>query len=251
MFVGDSLSNNMWVSLTCMLHAAASTPNYTINVRGLLSTFSLPEHEISVMLLKSGFLVDLAYEKIGKVLKLDRISTGNQWLGVDYLIFNSYHWWVHRGRLKTWDYFQVGEKVVKEMDRMEAYKIAMTTWAKWVDQYIDLSKTQVFFQGVAAVHINGKEWGEAKAKSCIGQTKPVEGRKYPGPGIDGEAIIRRVLNEMKNPAYLLDISVLTQLRKDGHPSIYAGRGKSLNDCSHWCLPGAPDTWNQLFYAALI
>ncbi|MCE7766848.1 hypothetical protein GQL56_29935, partial [Pseudomonas putida] len=22
------------------------------------------------------------------------------------------------------------------------------------------------------------------------------------------------------------------------------------DCTHWCLPGLPDTWNQLFYTAL-
>lgn len=52
-----------------------------------------------------------------------------------------------------WDYFQVGRKIVKQMDRMEALKIALTTWAKWVDSNIDFSKTKVFFQGVAAVHV--------------------------------------------------------------------------------------------------
>lgn len=52
-----------------------------------------------------------------------------------------------------WDYFQVGDKLIKEMDRVEAYKIAMTTWAKWVDENIDPSKTRVFFQGVSAVHV--------------------------------------------------------------------------------------------------
>ena len=36
---------------------------------------------------------------------------------------------------------------------MEAYKIAMTTWADWVDENIDPSKTSVFFQGVAAAHL--------------------------------------------------------------------------------------------------
>lgn len=39
LFVGDSLSNNMWVSLTCMLHSAAPISNYSINRRGQLSTF--------------------------------------------------------------------------------------------------------------------------------------------------------------------------------------------------------------------
>ena len=151
------------------------------------------------MIKKNGFLVDVVVdEKIGRILKLDSISTGSQWLGFDVLIFNSYHWWTHKGRYQTyesskasvsdlfiaytsyisnsilhfslcitvemvmekkwmlccrWDYFQVGDKLIKEMDRVEAYKIAMTTWAKWVDENIDPSKTRVFFQGVSAVHV--------------------------------------------------------------------------------------------------
>ncbi|KAJ0700912.1 putative PC-Esterase [Helianthus annuus] len=53
---------------------------------------------------------------------------------------------------------------------------------------------------------------------------------------------------MKHPAYLLDITLLTQLRKDGHPSKYAG---GTLDCSHWCLAGVPDTWNQIMYTMLL
>lgn len=59
------------------------------------------------MFLKNGFLVDLAYEKIGKVLKLDSISTGDQWKGVDILIFNSFHWWAHTGRAQTYANLQL------------------------------------------------------------------------------------------------------------------------------------------------
>lgn len=57
---------------------------------------------------------------------------------------------------------------------------------------------------------------------------------------------------MSKPARLLDVTMLSQLRKDAHPSIYGGVGGHMRaDCSHWCLAGVPDTWNQLLYADLV
>ena len=53
---------------------------------------------------------------------------------------------------RSWDYFQVGDKLYKEMDHMEAYNIALSTWANWVDSNIDPAVTKVFFQGISAVH---------------------------------------------------------------------------------------------------
>ena len=50
------------------------------------------------------------------------------------------------------------------------------------------------------------------------------------------------------------------LRKDGHPLVYT-RGMDqeqkqhprdfTSDCSHWCPPGVPDTWNEMLSALLI
>ncbi|XP_021773885.1 protein trichome birefringence-like 42 [Chenopodium quinoa] len=245
MFVGESLSFNQWESLTCMLHSAVPLSKYTIVTRGSLSVFSFPEYDTSIMMLKNGFLVDVVTEKFGRVLKLDSISSGSTWLWADVLIFNSYHWWSHR-----WEYFMVGGKIIKNIDHMKAYNIALRTWAKWVDDNIDSRKTQVFFQGVSAAHINGSEWGEPRAKFCRKETRPVLGSVYPGGSHPGEVIVRKVLSRMKKPVHLLDITLLTQLRKDGHPAIYAGGGPKLLDCSHWCLPGVPDTWNQLLYSIL-
>lgn len=52
----------------------------------------------------------------------------------------------------SWNYFQVGDKLLEDMDRLEALKIALTTWARWVDNNIDPSATSVFYQGVAVPH---------------------------------------------------------------------------------------------------
>ena len=67
----------------------------------------------------------------------------------------------------------------------------------------------------------------------------------------GEDIVERVIGKMSKKVHLLDITRLSQLRKDAHPGAYASPGHHGMDCSHWCLPGVPDTWNELLYAELL
>lgn len=98
----------------------------------------------------------------------------------------------------------------------------------------------------------------ATTTNCYGETAPISGMTYPGAYPDQMRVVDAVIKDMHNPPYLLDITMLSELRKDAHPSIYSGdlspqqRADPVGsaDCSHWCLPGLPDTWNQLFYAAL-
>lgn len=74
-------------------------------------------------------------------------------------------------------------------------------------------------------------------------------------------IIEEVIREMQHPALLLNVTKLTNFRKDGHPSVYgkkiiegikvSAKRRNRQDCSHWCLPGVPDAWNELIYANLV
>ncbi|XP_020583698.1 protein trichome birefringence-like 11 isoform X2 [Phalaenopsis equestris] len=55
---------------------------------------------------------------------------------------------------------------------------------------------------------------------------------------------------------LLNITYMTALRKDGHQSLYhlspaSVTTDSREDCSHWCLPGVPDAWNEILYAMFL
>jgi len=77
---------------------------------------------------------------------------------------------------------------------------------------------------------------------------PMSGTKYSHPA---ETVLQKVLGKMSKHVNLLNITALSQMRKDGHPSVYGFGGRRSMDCSHWCLPGVPDTWNLLLYAVLI
>ncbi|KAJ4975532.1 hypothetical protein NE237_000638 [Protea cynaroides] len=248
MFVGDSLSLNQWESLNCLIHASVPNTKTTLVRSNSLSSVTFEDYGVTVLLYRTPYLVDLVSEKVGIVLKIDSIRSGDAWKGMDMLIFNSWHWWTHTGRTQPWDYIQEGNKLYKDMDRLVAYYKGLTTWARWVNLNVDPTKTKVFFQGISPTHYQGKDWNQP-SKSCNGEMQPLSGSIYPAGSPPEAIVVNKVISRIKTPVYLLDITRLSQLRKDAHPSTYSGDHSGL-DCSHWCLPGVPDTWNQLLYAAL-
>ncbi|KAM7271180.1 hypothetical protein ACFE04_030394 [Oxalis oulophora] len=253
MIVGDSLSLNMWESLVCMIQAWVPDSKYSLYRSGGFSSVTFQEYGVMVMLHRTPYLVDIDNEKEGRVLKLDSIKQGRKiWSGMDMLIFNTWHWWTHAERSQAWDYIEDGKKTYKDMNRMIAYYKGLTTWARWVNLYVDSDKTKVFFQGPSPTHYDGRDWNEP-LKTCKGQTQPYSGYNYPAVTselLTAKVIVNKVFSRLKKPVYLLDVTGLSQYRKDAHPSVYSGGHAGINDCSHWCLPGLPDTWNQLLYAAL-
>ncbi|KAK7334729.1 hypothetical protein VNO80_26490 [Phaseolus coccineus] len=244
MFVGDSVSLNQWQSLICLLHS--SVPQTQILEQGddiNVSNYTFPDYKVSVLVFHSTHLVDIEVEKIGRVLKLDSIKSGSLWKNMDILVFNTWLWWYRRGPKQPWDYIQLGDKIVKDMDRMEAFRIGLTTWGNWVDADVDTNKTKVLFQGISPSHYNGMEWNEPGVKNCSKETKPINGSTYPAGLPKALYVVEDVLKNITKPVHLLNITTLSQLRKDAHPSSY-NSFKGM-DCTHWCVAGLTDTWNQL------
>ncbi|WJZ89098.1 hypothetical protein VitviT2T_008344 [Vitis vinifera] len=262
MFVGDSLGRNQWESLVCMISTAVPRSPTQIIRGDPLSTLKFLEYGVAVSFYRAPYLVDIEAVQGKRVLRLGDISgNGNAWTGVDVLSFNTGHWWSHKGSLQGWDYIEMDGTLYQDMDRLVAFEKGLRTWARWVDTNVDRTRTRVFFQSTSPTHYNPSEWSAGAVtttKNCYGETAPMSGMTYPGAYPDQMRVVEEVMSQMSGPVYLLDITLLSEMRKDGHPSIYSGDlspAQRANpdrsaDCSHWCLPGLPDTWNQLFYTAL-
>ncbi|CAA2954082.1 Hypothetical predicted protein [Olea europaea subsp. europaea] len=201
---------------------------------------------------RNAFLVDITKEKSRRVLKLNKIGGSvKQWLSSDILIFDTWHWWLHTGRKQPWDLVQYGKVRLKDMDRMVAYEKALRTLTRWIDQSVNTKRVKIFFQGVSPDHWNATQWGKPELQRCSGERQPFRPEMYGGGRNLPESILENVLGAVRKPVHLLKITALSQLRVDGHPSIYGNPRKIGMDCTHWCLPGIPDVWNQLLKETLI
>ncbi|CAL1411720.1 unnamed protein product [Linum trigynum] len=256
MFVGDSLSMNQYESLLCLLHAAVSNSNITRQSQPYLSTATFQDYGVSIMLFTSHYLVDIEEQEIGRVLKLHSISdaTSRLWRQMDFLVFNTWAWWYRTGPEKGWDYVQDGETISEDMDRMLAFKRALTTWAKWVEANVNAAKTTVFFQGASPSHYNGTEWGKPGLRDCSHETDPVLPPDASNLAVGGAVSLalqaqQDAIKSIHHPILFLNITGLSHLRKDGHPSSHSGLARL--DCTHWCIAGVPDAWNQLLYTTIL
>ncbi|CAL5406632.1 unnamed protein product [Camellia sinensis] len=251
--VGDSLNRNQWESLACLLYSVIPSSRAHIHVQnGLHKLFVAKDYNCSVEFHWSPFLVqlDTSHANGTKVLRLDKLVTSaERWRGADIMVFNTGHWWVHSGKFRAWDLFGYRGELTKEMDIESAVEMGMKTWAQWIDDNVDSTKTIVFFRSISPEH-KGKHW-------CYNVTLPImddesyAGDSFPKPVIE---VVERTIRGMKTPVKYLNITKLSEYRRDAHPMVYAAKKEKQQpvvDCSHWCLPGLPDTWNRLLYALLV
>eukprot|EP00262_Sarcandra_glabra_P010135 TRINITY_DN25053_c0_g1_i1.p1 TRINITY_DN25053_c0_g1~~TRINITY_DN25053_c0_g1_i1.p1 ORF type:complete len:142 (-),score=10.67 TRINITY_DN25053_c0_g1_i1:1-396(-) len=128
---------------------------------------------------------------------------------------------------------------------------------------MDPQKTRVFFTSMSPSHAKSMEWGGPSDGNCYNQTTPIEDPTYWGFSSrkDIMRVIGKVFSKSKVPITLINITQLSEYRKDAHTSIYKKQWNPLTpeqvanptsyaDCVHWCLPGLQDTWNELLYIKL-
>uniref|UniRef100_A0A0D9WHJ4 Uncharacterized protein n=1 Tax=Leersia perrieri TaxID=77586 RepID=A0A0D9WHJ4_9ORYZ len=282
MFVGDSLNRNQWESMVCLVQPALSPGKRYVTwwsegeeQRVVLHAW---EYNATVEFYWAPFLVESnsddpkAHSIRDRVIKPEAIAAhASDWVGVDYLVFNTYIWWMNtlnmkvvRPTGKTWDEYD-------EVPRVEAYRRVLDTWATWVNDNVDPARTSVFFMSVSPLHISPEAWGNPDGVRCAKETAPVQ--NWRGPlwlGTDWD-MFRAAANASRTvsatarrvPVTFVDVTTMSEFRKDAHTSVHTIRqGRVLTpeqqadpatyaDCIHWCLPGVPDVWNLLLYARIL
>ncbi|GLJ27413.1 hypothetical protein SUGI_0538170 [Cryptomeria japonica] len=269
MLVGDSMNRNQFESMLCLLREGLSNKSRMFETHGYRITkgrgyyiFKFMDYNCTVEFCRSHFLVREGRSvrpngKTRPTLMIDRIDkTAPRWKRAHILVFNTGHWWTHGKTAKGKDYYQEGNEVYGHLDALTAFRRALTTWGKWIDENLNPAKTQVFYRGYSPAHFRGGQWNSGGR--CTGETQPIFNETFLDSYPVKMQIVEDVIHQMHTPVTVLNITRLSEFRKDGHPSVYGkhlteldGKRPRYQDCSHWCLPGVPDTWNELIYSSLV
>ncbi|KAL2333419.1 hypothetical protein Fmac_014632 [Flemingia macrophylla] len=274
MFVGDSLNRNQWESMICLVQSAVPQGKTSLNKTGSLSIFRIEDYNATVEFYWAPFLVEsnsddpTMHSILNRIIMPDSIEKhGVNWKNVDYLIFNTYIWWMNTATMKVLrGSFDEGSTDYDEVSRPLAYGRVLNTWSKWVEDNIDPNRTKVFFSSMSPLHIKSEAWNNPDGVKCAKETTPILNMSTTlQVGTDRRLFVvaNNVTQSMKVPVNFLNITTLSEFRKDAHTSVYTIRqGKMLTpeqqadpatyaDCIHWCLPGLPDTWNEFVYTRII
>ncbi|CAN7052052.1 hypothetical protein IGI04_027504 [Brassica rapa subsp. trilocularis] len=274
MFVGDSLNRNQWESMVCLVQSVVPPGRKSLNKTGSLSVFRIEDYNATVEFYWAPFLVESNSDDPNMHSILNRIimpesieKHGVNWKGVDFLVFNTYIWWMNTFAMKVLrGSFDKGDTEYEEIPRPVAYQRVLRTWGDWVDRNIDPLRTTVFFASMSPLHIKSLDWENPDGIKCALETTPILNMSMPfSVGTDYRlfSVAENVTHSLKVPVYFLNITKLSEYRKDAHTSVHTIRqGKMLTpeqqadpntyaDCIHWCLPGLPDTWNEFLYTRII
>lgn len=169
---------------------------------------------------------------------------------INVLVLNTGHHW-NRGKLNAnrW-VMHVDGKPVKDKKLAQignAKNFTVHSIAGWVDSQIPSHpQLKAFFRTISPRHFFNGDWNTGG--SCDNTTPLKQGSEV----LQDESSDPVVESAVKGTRVkILDITAISQLRDEGHISQYSLKASTgVQDCLHWCLPGIPDTWNELLYAQI-
>lgn len=268
-FIGDSLGRQQFQSMMCM----ATDGEWRLDVEDVGAEYGLvkPRGAIrpdgwayrfsntntTILYYWSASLADLEPLNItdpstNVAMHLDRAPAFmSRFLHrFDVLVLNTGHHW-NRGKLRAnrWVMY-VNGKPVEDRRLAEignAKNFTVNNVVRWLDSQLPSHPRLVaFFRTISPRHFRNGDWnsgGHCDVTTPLTQGSEVTQDESSDPVVAGAVKGTRVK--------LLDITAVSELRDEGHISRYSVKATpGVNDCLHWCLPGIPDTWNELLAAQI-
>ncbi|GJN22877.1 hypothetical protein PR202_gb10482 [Eleusine coracana subsp. coracana] len=270
LFVGDQLNRGQYLSLICMLHRAIPDGAKSFESVDSLSIFRAKNYDATIefywapMLAETNFdnaVVDRVQDRVIRGAPMDKHS--RFWKGANILVFNSYLWWMTGQKIQILRGADNDmSKDIVEMEAEEAYRLVLYQVVRWVEHNVDPKNSRVFFVTASPTHTDSREWGDdTEGGNCYDRTWPISEAEASYSTSHQQAMLRatgEVLAGSRVPVGVVNVTRLSEFRADAHTKTYKklwaeptpeqrADPRSYADCTHWCLPGVPDTWNELLY----
>ncbi|XP_027335299.1 protein trichome birefringence-like 25 isoform X2 [Abrus precatorius] len=275
-FIGDSISRNQVQSLLCILSKVEPAVEVYHDKEYRSKIWKFRSHNFTLSVIWTPFLVKAAiFEDMNGVtsseiqLYLDKLDNKwtNQYKNFDYVIIGGGKWFLktaiyHENSTVTGCHYCPGRNLT-ELGFDYAYRKVLQEVFNFFAK--SNHKATVLFRTTTPDHFENGEWFSG---GYCNRTVPFkEGQIHM---IDVDSIMRGIELEEFEKAIslgsdkrvklkLLDTTLLSLLRPDGHPGPYRQfhpfakdkNAKVQNDCLHWCLPGPIDSWNDIIMEMLV
>ncbi|KAL5995130.1 Protein trichome birefringence-like 16 [Asimina triloba] len=267
-FVGDSLGRQQFQSLMCMVTGGKESSDVEDIGReyGLAKApgakrpdgwvYRFPSTNTTILYYWSASLCELEPLNISDpmteyAMHLDRPATFlRQYLPrFDVLVLNTgHHWNRDKFNANRWVMYAGGQpnnnsNALANIGNAKNFTIHSVV--HWLDlQLSEHPKLKVFFRTLSPRHFVNGDWNTGGA--CNSTTPLARGSKVMQDE-SSDPVIPAAVNGTK--IKLLDITAISHLRDEAHISKYHSKGaEGIQDCLHWCMPGIPDTWNEILCA---
>lgn len=268
-FIGDSLARQQFQSLMCMASGGEESPEVedVATEYGLVKrcgakrpdgwVYRFPNTNTTILFYWSASLCDLVAINSSTdpaasdiAMHLDRPPAFLRRLlhRFDVLVLNTGHHW-NKGKIRAnrWVIHVNGNPNEDKRlnDIWGAMNFTVHSIVRWLDSQLPLQpRLKAFFRTTSPRHFRNGDWNTGG--TCDSSTTPLAGGSEVLQDESSDKVVESAVRGTK--VKILDITAISELRGEAHMSNSSYKGGY--DCLHWCLPGVPDTWNELLVAQI-